>query len=111
MRNFYTSVVELSQTFTSEVFTEPYECGWATEAQFFVTVEEADLNFESLALRVQVSPDGVRWVDEGSVLPPISGSGTKLICVQKFGGWLRLAGKLSGGKERGIITVHLALKE
>ena len=65
MNNFYTSVVEFRQTFSSVVETHPYECGWADEAIFFVELHEP-AEGTCVGLRVQLSPDGIRWMDEGT---------------------------------------------
>ncbi len=108
MRNFYTSVVELRQPFTGTVTTTPYETGWASEAIFFVTVENTAAGFEQLSLRVQCAADGVHWVSEGTVMAPITGAGENMVKVSHFGGWLRLAGELTG---TATLTVRLALKE
>jgi hypothetical protein len=111
VRNFYTSVVELRQPFRHEVTTEPYECGWAGEAVFFVSAEDTGADFASLQLRVRISPDGVRWTDEGTVLPTLTGPGMVAGKVGHFGGWLSLAGQIVGGAGTAVLTVRLALKE
>jgi hypothetical protein len=110
VRDFHTSVVELRQPFTGAVSSEPYECGWADEALFFVTVEEDDPEFETLNLRVQISADGVRWVDEGTTLPVMSGPGVAAAKVRHFGGWLRLIGTLTGRSAAATLSIRLALK-
>lgn len=110
MREFYTSVVELRQPFTGSVASEPYECGWADEAIFFVTVEESDANFGMIELRVQISADGIRWVDEGTDLAPITGPGVTAAKVRHFGGWLRVCGEISGRSASALLSVRLALK-
>lgn len=109
MRNFYTSVVEFRQPFTREVFTHPYETGWAREAIFFVTVEDCDC--ETIDLSVQIGPDGIRWMNEGNGIEQIAAPGEYFVRVAHFGGWLRLAGVISGGAETAQLTVRLALKE
>lgn len=111
MRNSHTSVVDLRQVFTGEFATEPYECCWASEAIYFLTVEAGFAEFDTFVARVQISADGIEWVDEGSVLPTIVGPGLSFCRVSRFGGWLRLAGELRGGDAMAMITVRLALKE
>ena len=109
MNNFYTSVIELRQGFTSAIETHPYECGWADEAIFFVEVHEAAAGTR-VALRVQVSPDGIRWLDEGTAFEVADGAFAR---VSHFGGFLRLAGTATDIDGRTVptnISVRLALK-
>jgi hypothetical protein len=109
MRDFHTSVVELRQPFQDTVASEPYECGWAQEAIFFITVEDVDADFDQLGLRVQISADGIRWTDEGTTAS-ISGPGLTPVRIRHFGGWLRISGELSGGARRAVLSVRLVLK-
>jgi hypothetical protein len=109
MRDFHTSVVELRQPFEATVASAPYECGWADEAIFFVTVEDEDADFDQLALRVQISADGMHWIDEGTTAG-LAGPGLTACRVSHFGGWLRVTGELSGRAQRAVLTVRLVLK-
>ncbi|MCW2538970.1 MAG: hypothetical protein JWN95_695 [Frankiales bacterium] len=109
MRHFYTSVVELRQPFAETIASEPYECGWADEAIFFVTVEDDEADFDQLALRVQISADGIHWIDEGTT-GLLAGPGLTACRVRHFGGWLRVTGELSGGAQRAVLSVRLVLK-
>jgi len=111
MRNSHTSVVDLRQVFAGEFATEPYECGWASEGIYFVTVETAVCDFNTLGLRVQISADGIHWIDDGSTFPAMVGPGLSFCRVSRFGGWLRLVGELQGRAAMAMITVRLALKE
>ncbi|ASR35255.1 hypothetical protein BAY61_09930 [Prauserella marina] len=109
MKNFYTSVVELRQRFDDVVETHPYECGWADEAIFFVETHDLAPG-TALTLRVQVSPDGIRWLDEGTELEL---TGTAFVRVGHFGGFLRLAGTAVDGEGQPVpvtVSVRLALK-
>lgn len=109
MKTFYTSVIELRQEFTGAVETHPYECGWADEALFFVEVEDAAPG-AVVSLRVQLSADGIRWIDEGTVLVA---SDRAFARITHFGGFLRLAGSTAGsdGEPTSVsLTVRLALK-
>ncbi|MFE7509159.1 hypothetical protein [Promicromonospora sp. NPDC057488] len=109
MRTFYTSVIELRQPFDHAIETHPYECGWADEAIFFVELHDPEPG-TGVELRVQVSPDGIRWVDEGTVLATTS---TTFARVSHFGGFLRLAGTArhaDGGAASATVSVRLALK-
>ena len=109
MRSFYTSVVELRQPFTGEVASEPYECGWADEAIFFITVEEEGAEFDKIDLEVQISADGIRWASEGTQAQ-LTGPGLTACRVSHFGGWLRVSGNIRGSEERAVLSVRLALK-
>ena len=109
MKTFYTSVVELRQEFDGAIETHPYECGWADEALFFVELHDAAPG-ETVSLRVQLSPDGIRWLDEGS---EIRTGGSAFARVSRFGGFLRLAGiatRADGEPARVTVSVRLALK-
>ncbi|MDV3128052.1 hypothetical protein M1247_24260 [Mycobacterium sp. 21AC1] len=112
MKSFNTSVVELCQTFTATVETHPFETGWADEAIFFVLTDAETSATTRVDLRVQISPDGIRWIDEGTVAS-LTGATHDFIRVRHFGGFLRLAGTIHDpAAEPGssTITVRLALK-
>lgn len=90
IRNAYTAVIARGDTWQQSVQTEPYEAAWAGEAVFFVHVLEASGSGTALA-RVQISPDGMRWVDEGAEMKIAANAGTLSFArVANFGGWLRL---------------------
>ena len=46
MRQFYTAVVERKETVSEGFTTHPYEAAWASEAIFFVRIEEAGASVE-----------------------------------------------------------------
>ncbi|MGO1768808.1 MAG: DUF6385 domain-containing protein [Microbacterium sp.] len=109
MKSFYTAVVELRQTFDDGIETHPYECGWADEAIFFVENHDADRG-TVVALRAQISPDGVRWLDEGTRIT-IERSG--FLRLRHFGGFIRLVGtaqSTDGAQASVTVSVRLALK-
>jgi len=86
------------------------ECGWATEAIFFITVE--DISGEAVALNasVEISVDGVNWIAEGTVFERIDKPGGYFVKVRHFGNWLRVNGQMDGsGKMK--LSVQLHLKE
>ena len=90
IRNAYTAVIARGDTWQQSVQTEPYEAAWAGEAVFFVHVLAASGSGTALA-RVQISPDGMRWVDEGAEMKIAANAGTLSFArVANFGGWLRL---------------------
>jgi hypothetical protein len=109
IRQNYTAIVERNREFTGAFSTEPYECGWASEAIFFLRKLQATANVVGTALRVQISPDGMRWCDEGTTLI-LTEREVDFCKVTHFGNWLRLAGTLPDGA-RICAIVSLCLKE
>lgn len=107
MRNFYTATLERHAKLSGEFATEPFETGWASEAIFFIRIEEAfsDVRVEAKA---QISADGIHWIDEGTAFATIDRCGDFFIRLRHFGGWLRLVGNAAGEAEA---TIHLVLKE
>lgn len=104
------AIVARNERWEGTAATEPYECGWAKEALFFIRALEAEGMDEDLAFaQVQVSPDGMRWVDEGtSVVLPAEAGRTEFAKVSHFGGWLRLAAELpEGAALTVIVSLHL----
>jgi hypothetical protein len=110
VRKSSTAVVERAHPWRGDFVTEPYEAGWASEALFFVRLLEAPDAPVTVRARVQLSPDGMHWVDEGSTLPEPS-QGSAFVRVREFGNWLRLAGTVSPPGRSVQAIVYLALKE
>ena len=100
-----------TRRFTRDFETEPYECAWASEARWFIHVAELEGDGASLSARVQVSPDGLAWCDEGSAFEPMSAPGMYSLAVRDFGGWLRLDCGLDGADPRVRLMIYLVLKE
>jgi len=111
MRNFYTVVLERMKSRSEDFNTEPYETGWASEAMFFIRVHEFSGGAVRLDARVQVSVDGITWIDEGTRFPALDKAGDYFIKVGHFGGWLRLCNTLSGDSPGIKVTEWLVLKE
>jgi hypothetical protein len=111
MRQFITTVVEQRKDFTDIVDTHPTEAAWAAEAIFFMTVEKVSGKEVELKVKVQISPDGVNWLDEGTAIDPVTEKGQYFMKVNHFGGWLRLLGKIKGEDAIFNLTIHLVLKE
>ncbi len=107
LRENYTAIVERSEALLGSFATEPYECGWAGEAIFFVRILERVGEIEGVKLNVQISPDGIRWCDEG--MSVTLGEEEVAFCkVGHFGNWLRLAGTLpEGASMKAIIALSL----
>jgi hypothetical protein len=125
--------VERGEPLRGTFATEPYEAGWATEALVFVRLLEAPAGARVRA-RVQISPDGMHWADEGTALPEVTGLGTSggstdraagadggadgdgtgvpvFARVREFGNWLRVAGSVTPGDASVRALVYFVLKE
>ena len=111
LKRSHTATIARNELWTGEVATEPYEAGWAREAIFFVRALDAGGSLAGAAAQVQISPDGIHWVDEGTTfgLPDRSGAVT-FGRVAQFGGWLRLRSRVPEGATLRVIAA-LALKE
>src|SRR4051794_4293946 len=103
------AIVARNERWRGRVATEPYECGWAREAVFFLRALEVEGIEEFTSVQVQISPDGMRWVDEGAaLLLPTEAGGMEFAKVSHFGGWLRLAGEVpEGASLTVIVSLHL----
>ena len=110
MRESQTFVLERNVDWQSDFVTEPWECGWATEAIFFARILDAAGMPAAATAAVQISPDGMHWCDEGTRLSLPAEPGVTHCCIRHFGGWLRLSGQLPAGARLRVI-VYLALKE
>ncbi len=107
LRESYTAIVERSQGLSHQFATEPYECGWASEAIFFVRTLETEGDIAGAILRVQISPDGIRWRDEGTSLT-LTDDEVDFCKVRHFGNWLRVVGELpDGARMKAIIALSL----
>ena len=109
LRNSHTQPLERHAVFSGDFATEPYECAWATEALFFIRIESCTGDNPELQARVQISPDGINWVDEGTSFDTMRSEGQAFVRVREFGGWLRLAGNVPNSTEVEVM-VHLVLK-
>lgn len=107
----YTTVIERNETWQGSFKTEPQEAAWASEAIFFVralNIDETDIN---ISARVQISPDGLFWCDEGTHFDLPAQEDQLVFCkVQHFGGWLRIVGEVPE-KHQLTVIVYLTLKE
>lgn len=115
----YTAIVERNVSWEGSFSTEPYECGWAKEAIFFIRALDAAEGAGGTGngaapgegpgeARIQISPDGMRWIDEGSVFSLPGAADQATFCrVSHFGNWLRVAGNTETRKLRVLVTLHL----
>ncbi|MEW6550369.1 MAG: DUF6385 domain-containing protein [Spirochaetota bacterium] len=105
----YNAVVERNVLWNGPFASEPYECGWAREAIVFVrALAVANPGGRAVEARIQISPDGIRWIDEGGsfILPQAEGQ-TTFRRVAHFGNWLRIAGDASGVEMKVLVTLSL----
>ena len=109
MKNFQASAVERRITVQGEFASHPMEAGWASEALFFLIVEEMG-GSASLQAAVEISSDGINWIPEGTAFESIDRPGHFFVKVTHFGNWLRVNGRLSGKDATAKLSVHLHLK-
>ena len=106
MKQFYTVVLDRLASFSGRFDSEPYETGWADELIAFVRVHE---KAQCTALRawLQISPDGIEWIDEGTSAALSEGSSLLFMKARDFGGWVRLCVECD---DECKVTTYLALK-
>lgn len=111
MRQSHTQPLARHRDLTGPFATEPYECAWASEAIFFLRVQAKDGADATMGAAVQISADGIHWIDEGTAFDTITDEGDYFVRVNHFGGWLRLNGTVTGDDARFNVMIHLVLKE
>jgi len=110
LRHSHTAVIARNEVWAGSAETEPYEAGWAREAVVFITtLSSSGLAEGNRAARVQISPDGMRWVDEGSKLDvPAQTDGVSVARVRHFGNWLRVVSEMPAASRAAVlVTLHL----
>jgi hypothetical protein len=63
-----TAVIVRGEKWEGVCASEPYEAGWAREAVLFLRLLAREGESGAALFRVQISPDGMRWVDEGATI-------------------------------------------
>jgi hypothetical protein len=111
MRQFQTNVLDFKFAYEAPFASEPYECGWAAEAIFFLRIEEKSGQDAALTAYAQISADGLHWVDAGPNIGPLTEPGDYFLRLTHFGGFIRLRGEISGHQPRFQMTNNLVLKE
>jgi hypothetical protein len=110
LREAYTAVIAQGETWKGTATTEPYEAAWASEALFFLRALKIHGRPGDLLARVQISPDGMHWVDEGTTIRLPRDEQEVTFCrVERFGQYLRLAASLPEGVEYQVLAT-LSLK-
>jgi len=105
----HTAVVARNELWQGACATEPYEAGWAKEAIVWFRALAIEGAPGTVVARVQISPDGMRWVDEGARLVlPSRLEEVAFARVTQFGNWLRLAADLpDGATMKVLVTITL----
>ena len=105
----YTAVIARGEDWVDGSTTEPYEASWAREAIIMVRTLETGTLAAGARAHVQMSLDGMRWVDEGTTLPmPQSTEQDSCARIAHFGNWLRIVTELPADvATKVLVTVHL----
>ena len=111
LKRSHTYVLELNGRWVGKFASEPYEAAWAREAIVFIRTLASE-NLEAGArARMQISPDGMHWCDEGASVELAPESDAVTFCrLSHFGGWLRLVGEVPGDGAINVIA-YVSLKE
>jgi hypothetical protein len=92
------------------VASEPHECGWAREAMVFVRLLQPPSWREGpRSFAIEVSPDGLHWAPHGiAIRMPGEPGEMTCVAVERFGGWLRIAGELEAVESITVlVSIHL----
>lgn len=103
-----TAIVARNERWTGNAATEPHEAGWAREAVFFVRALKQPVGKQPRG-RVEISPDGIRWIAEGTEFDmPTKKDAIASARLTNFGNWLRVAARFEEGAESAVlVTLHL----
>jgi hypothetical protein len=109
IRESLTAVIARNEPWSGAVATEPYEAGWASEAVVFVRALAVKKIPGSVKAKVQISPDGMNWVDEGTRFNlPSKPQAVTFARVREFGNWLRIVAELpKGASMKAVVTLQL----
>ena len=108
IRESQTAVIARNERWSGAAATEPYEAGWATEAVIFIRALADAPGLAGMA-HVEISPDGMRWIGEGTAFAlPAKKDEVTFARVAHFGNWLRISTHLPDGAELTVlVTLHL----
>ncbi|SEF00894.1 hypothetical protein SAMN05519104_7700 [Rhizobiales bacterium GAS188] len=109
IRESHNAVVARNEEWRGSIATEPYEAGWAREAIVFVRALSVEGAAAGIEARVQISPDGIRWIDEGTRFElPAHADEVTFARVAHFGNWLRVVAELPDGLQiYPVVTISL----
>lgn len=97
MRENFTAVVVQGEVWSGRCESQPYEAPWASEAVLFLRVLDGSVVGDGAFVRVQVSPDGMHWADEGTKVRVPKHDEVSFAKISHFGQYLRLAAHLPDG--------------
>lgn len=108
LRECQTAVVSRNDRWVGVAETEPYEAGWAAELIVFIRVLESEGSLTGAAAAVQISPDGIHWIDEGARLTLSDAIGqVAFVRLSHFGQYVRLRAELEYGSAcKVIVTIN-----
>ena len=109
IRESHNAVVARNEKWRGPIATEPYEVGWAREIIVFVRALSVEGATAGIEARIQISPDGMCWVDEGSRFElPTRADEVTFARVAHFGNWLRIVAELPQGVcMQPVVTISL----
>ncbi len=111
MRQSQSAVMERGVDLAGVHETEPFEVAWAGEARWWVQFLRPAAG-TTVEFRVQISPDGITWIDHEGIAPLVSEAvGVLSIPVERFGHWLRLRSEQTAGANAPMLRISLELKE
>lgn len=104
----HTAIVVRNEKWTDSAASQPYECGWAREAVFFVRALTQPTGKQPDFI-VEISPDGMRWIPEGTkVGMPAAMDDIAVARLTSFGNWLRIRADFEDGATSSVlVTLHL----
>lgn len=106
----YTAVIARGEDWVDGSTTEPYEGSWAREAILMLRTLESGSLAKGSKAHVQVSLDGMHWVDEGTSLDiPTEIDGMSMARLTHFGHYLRLRAEMPANTT-GFMLATLSLK-
>ncbi|WP_029041374.1 hypothetical protein [Cucumibacter marinus] len=108
MRESISAVVARNDVWEGVAASEPYEVAWASEAVIFLRNLASTGTPETARAWVQISPDGLHWTDEGTLLAiPREGDLTS-VRIRGFGAYLRVMTVLPEGSSfKALLTFSL----
>ncbi len=104
LRENQTAVIARNEWWGDGALAEPYEAGWASEAVLFLRALDGE-GSGGRAL-VQISPDGMHWVDEGTTFEVPPRGETRFARVAHFGQWLRVRLQLEAGRRVKVLLTY-----
>jgi hypothetical protein len=108
MRESCTAVIARNDVWQGLAASEPYETAWADEAVIFLRNLESAGAPEEARAWVQISADGMRWVDEGTSFPVPARGEVSFCRIRNFGGYLRVKTILPPGASfKALLSIAL----